>query len=203
MSNPCLNGGICTPTTSTEIRTRFNCSCRGRFSGTRSENYPTSCSGLSFSHNVSGKYKISNTNMDTFEVFCDFDFNASIAWTLIQSYRLNESKHVKESFFFDRPINQDTPSWNMYRLSLSRMESIRKNSHKWRITCDYETDGTVYIGFVVGSVNDADIVSFRGFRCAKVDYINIRGQSCRDCTTFAKQGLPMCHFILIQITLVT
>ena len=108
-----------------------------------------SCRGYNKKSLASGIYKIFDANMNLIHVYCDFDRNSSMSWTLIQSYELIFIKGVyKHSFFRNYPENENGPSWQKYRLSKSRMKSILQDSSKWRITCDYQSSGTVYRDYV-------------------------------------------------------
>jgi hypothetical protein len=73
-----------------------------------------------------------------YEVYCHFDSDG--AWTLVQSYTFaNKDLHrFKKSLSVDSPVNKDDPNWRKYRLSKSRMRSIKANSTFVQFTCDYD-----------------------------------------------------------------
>ena len=88
-SSPCLNGGTCTeicePTS-----VRYNCSCPVAFSGKHCETQLKSCQGhKAAGSNSSGLYTVSVNNIQTFQVFCDFNSEPGFAWNLIESFSLS------------------------------------------------------------------------------------------------------------------
>ena len=111
-----------------------------------------------------------------------------MSWTLIQSYTLdNNDVFTKKTLSYDYPQNQNDPSWSRYRLSKSRMESIQQDSTKWRITCRYDTDGVVYTDYLRALNTQLNILKFKSKRCVKMEYLDVRGQKCADCTAFTRQ----------------
>ena len=112
-------------------------------------------------------------NMKPFEVFCDFDLNSSMAWTLIQSYQLRNKATFLKPFFKNDPVNEEIPAWDSYRLSKSRMTSIEEDSSKWRMTCQYDSDSVVYTDYVRGNNDKINILTFNGDGCLEVEHINI------------------------------
>ena len=197
-SNPCQNNALCQLSTGTEkIRRRFQCNCPAGYSGDLCQ-YPVvkSCRGYINGSRVPGKYKVFDGNMNLFEVFCDFDTNSTMAWTLIQSYQLQNNDQFKgHSFRLDHPVQENTPVWDSYRLSKSRMQSIQEDSSKWRMTCRYDTDGVSYTDYVRGSNDKVDILKYDKLSCQKMEFINIRGYRCTSCTaTAAQDNNNMLHF---------
>ena len=156
-----------------------------------------SCRGYGNGSRISGNYTVLDVNHNTFQVFCDFDKNATITWTLIQSYSLHNNEIFKSSSFNeDSPHNQNNPSWSRYRLSKSRMESIQQDSTKWRATCRYETDGVLYTDYLRVSKAELDILTNIGAQCVNVEYINVRGQNCTGCTAYIRQTpSQILHFL--------
>jgi hypothetical protein len=77
-----------------------------------------------------------------YKVYCHFDSDA--AWTLVQSYsyangsfngKLPElRKPIKEN----QPVSENAITWRGYRLSKSRMISIKNDSAFLQFTCNYE-----------------------------------------------------------------
>ena len=125
---------------------------------------------------VAGKYKVFDANMKPFEVFCDFDPNSTMAWTLIQSYQLqNNALFMWHPFTHNFPVNEDTPRWDLYRLSKSRMESIQQDSSKWRMTCRYDTDGLNYTDYVRGSNDNINILTYSADDSKEFEFIDVRG----------------------------
>jgi len=72
------------------------------------------------------------------------------------------------------PINQDTPEWINYRLSMSRMKSIRNVSTHWRATCKFLTDGVDYRDYIRTSFDENDLFAVPGpDRCAWYELVDI------------------------------
>ena len=196
-SNPCLNGGICLPPSSNSQK-RFRCKCpdgyEGKrchvmkcslgYTGERCEQPIKSCRGYGNGSRVPGNYTLIDGDLRPFQVFCDFDTNSSMTWTLILSYKLKyKIEFIRTPLSANSPKNQNEPSWSRYRLSKSAMESIQKDSVQWRLTCRYETDGVVYTDYLRALNKEANILTFMGNgECVKMEFINIRGQSCIACT---------------------
>lgn len=68
-------------------------------------------------------------------VFCDFYFNE--AWTLVESFWFDYDAHFNVPFNKDKTITPNDDYFSRLRLSLSWMKSIRSQSTKWRVTCNY------------------------------------------------------------------
>ena len=120
-----------------------------------------------------------------FNVFCDFNANNSKTWTLIQSYQENKKYLFWRQFSLDYPLNENNPSWSEYRLSKGRMKSIERDSIKWRFTCCYNADGVIYTDYAQGKKVEINILDFNGGgRCVKMEYINVLGRACRNCTAY-------------------
>ena len=193
MTNPCRNNGsykVVFPSNS--VSPRFECKCLDGYAGKLCENVVKSCRGYTNGSRVSGKYKLFDNAMNLFEVFCDFDLNSSMTWTLVQSYQLQYANQFRKSFSQDNPRYQDDPRWDSYSLSKSRMMSINQDSSKWRQTCQYDSQGVVYTDYVESSNANNDIFSFlpssgSGRTCSYVDYVDVRGQNCAKCTVLIIQ----------------
>lgn len=199
-SNPCLNGGTCLPPSSKYNASRYRCQCPDGFGGHRCHKCATgytgprcqqrirSCKGYKETNHSSGKYYVFDADMKLFQVYCDFDKNSSLVWTLIQSHQLQFNPEFKRSFARNRPVNPNTPSWDQYRLTKPRMASIQQDSSKWRISCNYESSGTVYRDYVRVSNAQVNILTFNGHSCVEVEYIDIRGYHCNNCTAYMVQS---------------
>ena len=189
-SNPFLNGGTCL-LSSPNARKRFRCNCANGYTGERCEHPIRSCRGYSNGRRVPGNYTVMSVYNKPFIVFCDFDRNSNMTWTLIQSYSLENNQLFRSlPFYIDSPQNWNNPSWLQYRLSNSRMQFIQQDSKKWRLTCQYETDGVVYTDYVRLLNSKLDILTYRGVAsgtCVQVEYINIRGYNCTNCTAIGWQ----------------
>ena len=127
--------------------------------------------------------------MNLSDVYCDFDLNSSAAWTLVQSYELRNTMLLqKKPFFLDFPANEISPNWDGYRLSKSRIQTIQEDSTKFRVTCNYDTEGVVYRDYLQATKSEIDILTLNSLElCLIVEWINIRGQSCKQCTAFIAQ----------------
>ena len=68
----------------------------------------------------------------------------------------------KAYYLHDMPINQDASEWNSYRLSLSRMKSIRDVSTHWRATCNFQTDGVKKRDYIRTSFAKNDLFAVPG-----------------------------------------
>ena len=94
----------------------------------------------------------------------------------------------------DKPINEDGPQWNVYRLSLSKMKQLRSRLTHWRVTCSFQLDGLVYRDFVRAKIIDFDPLTLKGASiCKRVEYINVRGHSCSECDVAWWQDDVMLH----------
>ena len=199
-SNPCLYGGKC-KVAKQHSGQRFVCKCPNGYHGYRCEKRSCSpgfkgincdepirsCRDYSNS-GVPGYYTIALKKQNTTRtVFCDFSSNTT--WTLIQSYSFeNRDKFQVPFFTSDRARSVRTLSWKDYSLSKLRMKIIMSDSTKWRFTCNYDINGTVYIDYVTGLTKDLDLINFDGRECVKVKYINVRGWSCTECMVFMVQS---------------
>ena len=151
------------------------CLFQGRFR-------PTSCAEYG-QQGVSkdGIYKIYDNDGNSFPVFCDLKSEPSIAWTLVMSWS-RENRRI--SAFQNAPLqvnapeNENSPSWDRYRLSLERMRSLQVHSTRWRATCSYPTYGIDFRDYLRGNFKDFSIVDFLGIgECNRVEYVNIRGHN--------------------------
>ena len=188
--NPCQNGGSRKPLFPTDFKTpRFECHCQPGFGGNLCQHKVKSCRGYNNSSRIPGIYKIFDNNMNLLDVFCDFHLNSTNAWTLVQSYQLrNKNSFVNSPFTDDFTVNATMPHWNAYRLSKFRMQSIQEDSSKFRFTCNYNTDGVVYRDYLQVATDQVNILTFVGESCILLERIDIRGQSCENCTAFIVQG---------------
>ena len=202
-SSPCFNGGTCVPTIGPNNIQRYTCKCPQYYHGYRCEIPIKSCKDVTAARASTfppspGKYAILDYNSNPFNVFCDFDnHNSTIAvwaWTLVQSYALRE-KFLWKPFQRESPKDSERPNWSLYRISKQRMQSIRNESTKWRVTCCYDTTYSVdYRDYVRGTFSNIDILDYYGDGCVKVDYISVRDQSCSNCTAYALQKSAIFNF---------
>ena len=112
---------------------------------------------------------------------------AGSAWTLIESFAL-KNKGLKQFFKYplrtNAPVNEKSPNWNLYRMSLPQMRHLKSQSSHWRVTCSLPIYGVDYTDYVRGKFADFNIMTFLGSGvCKKVEYVNIRGHQCVQCTS--------------------
>ena len=107
-------------------------------------------------------------------------------WALIQSFSLaNKSPFTEDGFGDSLSFNEDdgTINWNVYRLSLSRMQSIADASTHLRTTCNFPDDGLVYTDYARAKLEGLDLLGQSvGGRCRTYEFLNIRGIECQECT---------------------
>ncbi|KAL9951374.1 hypothetical protein ACROYT_G044027 [Oculina patagonica] len=191
--DPCFNGGtceeICDPTT-----VRFNCTCPDDYTGQRCERikHPRSCTDLVTNGvKISGMYNVYDSQNNPFQVFCDFDSEVDFVWTLVQSFSLgNNNQFTEKRFGVDFPVNEDDGAinWEIYRLSLSRMQSIAGVSTHLRATCNFPEDGLVYTDYARAQLEGHDLFGvWTTAECRMYELVNIRGIECRNCTAGTHQ----------------
>ena len=134
----------------------------------------------------SGLYRIFDDGGTSYWVYCDQSTESGMAWTLVMSQtfknRAIEQFNTK-SLRHNGPLNQESPRWDAYRLSLSRMNGLRSVSSHWRVTCNFHTEGLQYRDYVRARFSEFDCGRFYGAEgCKKVEYINVRGHNCTECT---------------------
>jgi hypothetical protein len=134
----CYNGATCIVNV-TDTSRRFQCLCPTGYYGNQCQiKDPKTC--LDYSTDqvkpLSGKYTIVNTIGTLYDVFCDFDSEESLAWTLFESFDLDNMTHVNEiPFTKDWPQNEHDINWKLFRLPKSIMSEISSRSTFWRATC--------------------------------------------------------------------
>ena len=139
----CPKNKICKPVNSPQQPwKRFTCECPDGYYGDSCDLPITSCQGYAHSSAKSGKYKIVDFNKAVYEVYCHFD--SEDVWTLVQSYNLANGssysifKEFLQPLRDSHPVSENAQTWNGYRLSKTRMKSIKENSSVLMFTCDYE-----------------------------------------------------------------
>ena len=175
-SNPCsTDDATCLPTD--DIRNRFKCKCKHSFSGKYCNKCMhgytgkncltkiTSCRGYANGTRNPGIYYIRNHENKPVKVFCDFERDSNISWTLVQSYSFENRKAYQKPFFSDFPMNASKPAnnWLSYRLGKQMMNLVQNDSTKWRVTCDFDKTLTaIKTDFIEGTKADLDIINFNG-----------------------------------------
>ena len=136
---------------------------------------------------TNGYYNIFDQVNDRFiTVYCDMESEPGSAWTLIESFAL-KNKQVEQILRHplqtNALVNENSPNWNIYRMSFSQMTFLKSQSSHWRVTCSYPTNGVDYRDYARANFKDFDVVTFLGDAvCKKMEFINIRGHQCAQCT---------------------
>ena len=134
--------------------------------------------------------------------YCDLSSEPGAAWTLVTSWSLmykDLPQFKSKAFTQDAPINNNTPNWNIYRQTLARMKTLRRESTHWRATCSFNLveQKIDYRDYLRGKFSDFDIMAYLGHgKCISVDYVNIRGHAAGSGTTvrfWQKQNDAILH----------
>lgn len=169
---------------------RCNCACPEGFSGHRCQFKVRSCREILLGDKVktNGLYRIFDGEDVLFRAYCDFDSEPNFAWTLIMSYRFGSIDIFRgKPLYLDMEVNQDAHQWDGYRLSLSRMQSIRNSSTHWRATCNFATTSMDYRDYIRTSFVNTDflVTPDAADRCIRYEFVDIRGKSCQNCTVYS------------------
>ena len=190
----CFNGATCVVNVNDATR-RFTCQCASGYYGNQCQiKTPKTCLDYLSEHvkPISGKYTIIDAKGTTYEVFCDFDSEESMAWTLFASFDTTNLKIMSEKpFYRDRPSHQYSPNWINYRLRKSAMTEISSHSTFWRATCSYSQYGVDFRDYVRVRLSIVNPLTYHTiFQCLPVDYLDIKGINCAYCTHifFQRQG---------------
>ena len=174
---------------------RFECTCPRDLTGHRCQ-YPLpprSCQEIRILNKkpLNGIYNIVDQHNNSFPVYCDFHSEPGFAWTLIQSHSLQNNIDFKGKAFYlhDLPTNEDAPEWNSYRLSMSRMKSIRNVSTHWRATCNFMISVIDFRDYIRTSFAKNDFFAVPGenasARCVWYEFVDIRGNRCEGCRVYS------------------
>ena len=95
------------------------------------------------------------------------DTEICFAWALIAIESIALKHHAffqtKDSLSTGLAINENSPNWNMYRLSLGRMSRIRVVPFTyWRATCEFPFAGIDYCNYVRAKLADIDPMTYNG-----------------------------------------
>ena len=109
------------------------------------------------------------------------------AWTLVKSFALKNKAlpaFSRRLLRFNYPVLPKTPNWFAYRMSLTPMNNLKQQSTHWRITCDFQNKPVdIHRDYALASFTNFDLMTFTGgIVCKLMDYINVRGHLCADCT---------------------
>ncbi|EDV25325.1 uncharacterized protein TRIADDRAFT_55272 [Trichoplax adhaerens] len=139
----------------------------------------------------SGFFTLYDVNNNPFRSFCDFESESPFVWTLIESLTLENAQKApfRKSFELNLPLGKCNTSMSLFRLTSAHRSSIlgAYGSKHYRSTCNFDIDmGTGlanrrdYLRF--SACKGLYILTTNSARCVEVDYINVRGQSCRKCS---------------------
>ena len=192
--NPCSNGGTCTELCH-HAKQKFNCTCAIGYVGKFCEKkIPTSCKELQLEAKKpknSTVYTLYDPASKSFyQTFCDLISENGFLWTLLESFSLANNNHFKaQAFFKDYPVNQNSFKWYKFRLSLPIMRSTLRHTTHFRATCNFNTDGLVTTDYLRAKTSELNILQLDSYPCVKMEYINIRGYHCYDCTALVGQNI--------------
>ena len=190
--NPCFNGGICTELWH-HAKRKFNCTCAiGYFGKFCEKKSPTSCKQLqpeAKKPKTSTVYTLYDPAGKSFyQTFCDFTSKNGFVWTLLESFSLaNKNDFKTQPFLKDYTVNQNSFKWNKFRLSKLIMNSTLSHSTHFRATCNFNTDGLVTTDYLRAKTTDLNILLLNGAPCVTLQYINIRGHDCYNCSVWMTQ----------------
>ena len=127
-------------------------------------------------------------------MFCDFDSEKGIAWTLLTSCRRDQTPVSFLQTFPAANINDVGSEWGNYHLSKAAMSFVSQMSTYWRVTCEYNTLGVDYVDYIRSKINETSLLTYQDIevsqadRCRKVEYANVRGSQCEECTVGFQQS---------------
>ena len=109
------------------------------------------------------------------------------AWTLVKSFAFKNKTlpaFSRRLLSFNYPVLPDTPNWFAHRMSLTPMNKLKQQSTHWRITCDFQNKpADIHRDYARASFANFDLMTFTGsYVCKLMDYINVRGHFCANCT---------------------
>ena len=190
--NPCFNGGTCTELCAHANR-KFNCTCAtGYFGKFCKKKSPTSRKQLQLEakkpKHSAAYIMFDSTSKSFYQTFCDFTSENGFVRTLLESFRFpNKNEFQNQQFYKDHRVNQNSFTWNKFRLSWFIMNSRLSHSTHVRATCNFNIDGMVARDFLRAKTTDLNILLLKGERCFKTEYTNIRGHDCYNCTAWISQ----------------
>ena len=152
--------------------------------------HPRSCKDVAKNGaSTSRKYDTNNSDNERFSVYCDLQSEPDFVWTLIQSLSLSKRNAFNYAGFgknVEIDIEEGEVNWNEFRLSLSQMQSLAIYSTHLRATCNFPTDGLQYTDYARAKLAGHNIFGTWD-TCQMYEYVNIRGNSCSNCTALKKQ----------------
>ena len=133
---------------------------------------------------ISGKYIVIDSDATSYAVFCDFDSEEGVAWTLFESFDVNHMPYLRgKPFTKDFPRKKDNLNWELFRLPKSVMTEISSRSTFWRATCSYSAYGVDFRDYIRVKLSIMNPLEYSSPpECLIVDYLDIKGQNCKNCT---------------------
>jgi hypothetical protein len=184
----CYNRATCIVNV-TDTTRRFQCQCPTGYYGSQCQiKNPRTC--LDYWTDevkpISRKYIIVDSSGTLYDVFCDFDSEEGLVWTLFESFDVDSMVHVNGiPFTKDWPKNEHDLSWKLFRLPKSVMSEISSRSTFWRATCSYSLYGVDFRDYIRVRLSIMNPLThnnkFGEEKCSTVDYIDIKGTNCVNC----------------------
>ena len=139
-----------------------------------------------------GIYTITDTSGNSFPVYCDLTSEPRSAWTLIYSFARKNGglpAFSTKSFTSNIVVDENSPNWQAYRLSLSRMGHLSLVSTHVRATTGFDEYGVDFRDYFRMKTSSLDILSTATLNgdCKTAEFINIRGFA------FTNIGVPFWH----------
>ena len=133
--------------------------------------------------------------MSMYEVFCGAISEKGLVWTLIESFSFrNNNEFADKAFHKEYAVNQDTFSWNKFRLSCLLMNAIANRSTHVRAKCNFNTEELKYSDYLRAKLIDIDVMRLSFDGCKKYEFISVRGYNCTNCTAhFAQRDFWHAH----------
>ena len=133
--------------------------------------------------------------MSMYEVFCGAISEKGLVWTLIESFSFrNNNEFADKAFHKEYRVNQDTFSWNKFRLSCLLMNAIANRSTHVRAKCNFNTEELKYSDYLRAKLIDIDVMRLSFDGCKKYEFISVRGYNCTNCTAhFAQRDFWHAH----------
>ena len=139
-------------------------------------------------------YIVFDENDAFLHVYCDFRSEVGMAWTLFTSRDGHQIVGPFWKEFSPWNANQTEINWARYRLLKSTVVHLSEKSTHWRTTCEYEKMDIDYVDYLRSKINETNPITYdhrslvKAEQCRLVEYVNIRGRQCTDCTVFLGQG---------------
>ncbi|XP_067026503.1 uncharacterized protein [Acropora muricata] len=135
-------------------------------------------------------YNSKQRSKSFYQTFCDLTSENGFVWTLLESFSLaNRKDFQSRAFLQDYPVSQNSFKWNKFRLSLPIMNLTLSHSTHFRATCNFNTDGLVTTDYLRAKTTDFNFLLPIQDPCVKMEYMNIRGYDCYNCTARFYQNI--------------